>query len=124
MSVESTKSDNQIKRVYRVRKMTIVEEEEIITTEIQENPFESTHSQIDVHMTPISHIEIASPYIEEEQESEDFEERKELAKIIGLTEVPKKTVDAIDEIFGMFDSIITDSQVDVVKMIKDLRQRC
>jgi len=56
---------------------------------------------------------------------DDLDERKELAKIIGLDRIPERTMDAFEEIPGLLDELVSkNEEVDAVKMIKALRKRC
>jgi hypothetical protein len=54
-------------------------------------------------------------------ELDDFEERKELCKIIGLKSVPEKDPSSFDQLNGLFDDLSL-KNVDAVKWVKSLRQ--
>lgn len=54
---------------------------------------------------------------------DDLEERKELAKILNIPEVPRLDDLAFDEILGIFDDLMKEEKVDAVEWVKSLRRR-
>lgn len=53
---------------------------------------------------------------------DDYKERLELAKIIGLDEIPEPNIEAIDRLAGIFDDLDC-GPIDSVELIKEIRQR-
>lgn len=101
-----------LKRFVR-RTVTIIEEEyvyrEVVPYEVPVG-FQNISTKLESLKEPIP---------------DDLEERKELAKIIGLEGVPEKKMDAFEEILGLLDGFIGgEEEVDAVKVVKALRRRC
>ena len=124
MSVEEIRSKGKIRRIYRRRKMTIFEEEEEIVEEMREEPSANFFRAVDVSEMPLTFMSGPKPDNSLMEEFDDIEERKELARVVGLSDVPKKKIESFDTIFGMFDNIAKENESDAVEMIKTLRRRC
>jgi hypothetical protein len=125
MSIGVSRGKGKTQRVLRRKKMTIIEEEEFFLTEdIVEEPSEVIFQDFVVQNIPIPSHATVSFESQNEPDLEDIEERKELSKIVGLQEVPMKTVDAFDEIMGIFDNVASKDELDTVKMVKAIRRRC
>jgi len=108
----------------RRRKITIIEEEEILGENVVQEPFEDMFTRIIEYdnfllprRAPIS-LECTDALA-----IDDLEERKELAKIIGLSDVPPKNPHAFEELSGLFDELTDAGRIDVVNMVKALRRR-
>jgi len=111
------------RRILRRRKMIIVDE--IYEEVVREKPFEDMFRKVIPHEVlpsfqsfPIVKEGIMEPLID------DSEERKELAKIVGLMSVPEKTINAFEKIIGLFDDFVARKKIDTVNMVKALRKRC
>ena len=53
---------------------------------------------------------------------DDSKTREQLAKLIGLDEVPEIDLDAIDKLDGLLDDFV-DGPVDCVRLLKEVRIR-
>jgi hypothetical protein len=124
MNNETAVEENQPRLVLKRKKMMIIEEE-YVAEEIHEQPSEDVFQEVVMHKEPISimrHPITQSQNIEVYYE-DDLEERKELARTVGLDVLPDKTVTAFDSINGIFDELSMGKEVDTVRMVKDLRRR-
>lgn len=124
MSKETVLEKSKTQHIVRRRKMMIIEEE-FLTEDIEEQPFEDIFREVIMHGEPVS--EMCSTLVSSENLDkhaiDDLEERKELARIVGLENLPVKTSTAFDEISGIFDGLGTEKEVDTVKMVKKIRRR-
>lgn len=60
---------------------------------------------------------------EEAQGIDDLQDRKQIAALVGLGPVPKRTAD-LDELLGVLDSLVApNEQVDVVQWLRSARKR-
>jgi hypothetical protein len=54
---------------------------------------------------------------------DDLECRKELAKLLGMVDLPIRSPDAFAKLDGLFDDITESEDVDVVKWVRSLRRK-
>ena len=54
----------------------------------------------------------------------DYKERKRLAKLIGLDDVPELDSSAFDELEGLWDDLFSEGEeIDSVELVKQIRYR-
>ena len=111
-------------RILRRKKIVIIEEDYLLDNRQEtqgENPY---HKFIVYEKHPIKVDKLSSDAdLISEQEIDDLDERRELARIIGLEKLPSKEVEAFDEIEGVFDELIGENEIDTVQLVKNLRRR-
>jgi hypothetical protein len=115
----------QEKVVILKRKTIIVEEAEYHYQMVKDVPVENGNGHPPFGKQVLSKIEHTDYEKLPNLSIDDLQERKELARIVGLETLPVKTPDAFAKIIGIFDSIVVDSaEIDTTKMVKALRRRC
>jgi len=61
---------------------------------------------------------------DEARQIDDYEDRREIAALAGLQSLPQRSASNIDELVGLFDSLVEPrEQVDVTEWVKRVRQR-
>jgi hypothetical protein len=124
MSSDVVYEEGKVKQIFR-RKMMIIEEE-FITENVREEHFEDVyHKVFQYEVPPIPRpITIKTEWLKE-RFLDDLEERKELARVIGLDELPEITPDAFEKILGLLDKykLINEKEIDTTEIIKALRKR-
>lgn len=124
MSSDVIYEEGKVKQIFR-RKVMIIEEE-FVTENIREEHFEDIYREVfpyEVH--PILRPVTAKSELKEHF-LDDLEERRELAKMIGLDELPDIAMDAFEKILGFLDKykfIIDEKEINTVEMVKALRKR-
>lgn len=117
--------EGKIRQVFR-RKVVMIEEE-FVTENIREEHFEDIYREIfqhEVHPIPRS-VTTKSEQLKEQRVLDDLDERKELAKLIGLDELPEMNIDAFEKILGFLDKykLVDEKETNTVEMVKKLRKR-
>jgi hypothetical protein len=104
----------------------IIMKRTIVKTEIVEEFEQANHPIIKtINYKPQQYKKEQFP-LEKNLESkaiDDLECRKELAKLLGLEDLPVQTPEAFAKLDGLFDDIAQPEDVDVVKWVKSLRRR-
>lgn len=124
MNHETAVEENQPRLILKRKKMMIIEEE-YIAENIHEQSSEDIFQEVVMHKEPISIMRhsIIQPQNIDEYFEDDLEERKDLARIVGLGSLPDKTTTAFDSINGIFDELPMEREIDTVRMVKSLRRR-
>lgn len=123
MSISPTYDKKRLRHVLR-RRITTIIEEETIAENIREEPFEEALPKT-VRYSPLvfSRPLPVSSECRDALVIDDLEERRELARITGLFEVPEKSDVAFEEIIGIFNNLAIEEKTDAVEWVKSLRRR-
>jgi hypothetical protein len=124
MNEENNVLENQPRVVLKRKKMMVIEEEYVVEN-FHEQPSEDIFQEVVLHKEPVffQRHSVAQPQNIDEYFDNDLEERRDLARIVGLKSLPDKTTTAFDEIDGIFDELSMGKEIDTVRMVKNLRRR-
>lgn len=123
MSSDIIQEERQIRYVFRKKITTIIKEEEWVTEHIPSVESGGLPHIIQYKTQPISRRSFVDLECKDALTIDDLEERKELTRIMGFSDVPKKKEVAFEKIKGIFDDLMGEKEMDAVELVKELRKR-
>jgi hypothetical protein len=123
LSGDIIQEERQIRYVFRKKITTIIKEEELITEHTPSVESGGLPYITQYKTQPISRRSFVDLECKDALIIDDLEERKELTRIMGFSDVPKKKEVAFEKIKGIFDDLMGEKEIDAVELVKELRKR-